>query len=145
MSIPKWLQIHLEAKGLWDQDGVSRAARARRCKGCRRYVLVGLDGDRCALPVAVDPEPLSALGEAAALLTGRTTYRLAFLSSRLELDARDRYQIRGDAAGRTGPQHDVLAAHACGTTPLPEADHRLGAPSALTFDAPARRLVEPPF
>lgn len=111
--IATWLQRHLEDRGLWDTDGVGRAARARRCRTCRSYVLAGLDADRCALPVAVDPDPLSRLGEAAALIAGRTTYSLRFRSGRLELDDRSQYEIRGDA-GREAPRRDVLAGHVCG-------------------------------
>lgn len=106
--IETWLQRHLEDRGLWDTDGVGRAARARRCR-CRQYVLAGLDSDRCALPVAVDPDPLSARGEAVALIAGRSTYSLRFLSGRLELDHRGHFEIRGGRTYRV----DVLAGHRC--------------------------------
>lgn len=125
--IPTWLRAHLEDRGLWDADGVGRAARAHRCR-CRSYVLAGLDADRCALPVAAEPDPLSARGEAVALIAGRATFSLRMLSGRLELDHRGHFEIRDRRTTRI----DVLAGHLCdqpsiGTVP------GLGAASRLKF------------
>lgn len=138
--IPTWLQHHLEARGLWDIDGVTRAARARRCRTCRKYVLAGLDSDRCALPVAVDPDPLSALGEAAALIAGRATYALRFWSGRLELDHRNQYEIRAGGDRR----RDVLADHLCGQPSIGAAP-ALGMVSRLAPPPTASPAAEPPF
>lgn len=138
MTIPDWLKAHLESRGLWDADGVGRAARARRCK-CREYVLAGLDADRCAFPAAVDVEPLSARGEAVALIAGRSTYSLRILSGRLELDQRSHFDIRG-------PQNrlDVLAGHLCGQPSL-GAVPGLGMASRLGFQPVGLYPAEPPF
>lgn len=144
MTVPTWLQQHLETCGLWDTDGVGRAARARRCRDCREYVLVGLSSDRCGFPVAVDPDPLSVRGEAVALLAERTTYSLRNSVGRLELDFRTHFEIRGEVT-RSGLRHDVLARHVCGQPSLGLVDglgltSRLALiPSSQAFDGP------PPF
>jgi len=140
--IPAWLQRHLEDRGLWDVDGVTRAARARRCRTCRQYVLAGLDADRCALPVAVDPDPLSRLGEAAALIGGRTTYSLRFLSGRLELDHRGQFEIRGEAGSEI--RHDVLAGHVCGQPSIGQAPE-LGQASRFAIAGSADAIGKAPF
>lgn len=139
-----WLKAHLEDRGLWDADGVTRAVRARRCRDCREYVLVGLSSDRCGFPVAADPDPLSRLGEAVSLMAGRSTYSLRNAGDRLELDHRSHFEIRGEAA-RDRLRHDVLARHVCGLPSIGLSDG-LGAASRLarapdqhSFDGP------PPF
>lgn len=74
----------------------------------------GLDAERCAGDVSVDPHPLSALGELQALLDGVKTYELHW-RGRYEIDYRDDFSI----AGRTpGSLHnvDVVAAHRCDRT-----------------------------
>lgn len=138
MTTAPWLQRYLEDRGLWNADGFARAARGRRCRICREYTLAGLDSDRCALPVAVDPEPLSARGEAAALLAGRTTYSLRFLSGRLELDRRSHFEIRGEQR-----RLDILARHVCGEPSIGLAPG-LGALSRLD-PLPDPVTAEPPF
>jgi hypothetical protein len=137
--IATWLQEHLENCGRWDTDGVSRAARARRCRSCRQYVLTGLDADRCALPVAVDPDALSARGEAIAILAGKSTYSLRWLSNRLELDRRNRWEIAG-ASRRL----DVLAGHLCGQPSLGTVPG-LGAESRIALPSPVIGLDNAPF
>lgn len=136
MTIPTWLQRHLEDRGLWDLDSIGRAARARRCRTCRDYVLAGLDADRCALPVAADPDPLSVRGEAIAILAGKPTYSLRYLSNRFELDHRGHFDIRGDPR-----RLDVLAGHICGQPSLgtlPELGQasRLAPPAVPIHTAP---------
>lgn len=106
--IPAWLQAHLEATGVADTDGVARAIRARTCPRCHAPILTGLDADRCALAVTVDPQPTDVLGEALALVAGRDTYDLAGL----QLIHRDQWRV----AGRR--RHPVLADHLC-NAPLP--------------------------
>jgi hypothetical protein len=110
--MPPWLRRQLEAAGRLDTDGVGRAASGASCRGCGAQVLQGLDDDTCALPAAVDPQPISVLGEAAAVLAGRDTYDL-WGRARVELDYRDAVRI---AWPRAWP---VLAAHTCGAPPLP--------------------------
>lgn len=142
MTTPDWLRAHLEMRGLWDADGYGRAAKARRCR-CREYVLAGLDGDRCAFPVAVDPDPLSRLGEAVALVAGRSTYSLRMLSGRLELDHRNHFEIRGEVA-RTNLRHDVLVRHTCGLPSLGLAPG-LGVASRLAFSVTGSDNASPNF
>jgi len=83
MSIPAWLKRLLSEQ---NPDGITRRIRARRCTKCAAITLRGLDGDVAALPARVDPEPISADGELAALLTGRRTYTLRTDGDRLQLD-----------------------------------------------------------
>jgi hypothetical protein len=138
--IAGWLQQHLEDRGLWDADGTTRVARGRRCRTCREYTLAGLDANRCALPVAVDVDPLSPRGEVAAVLSGRTTYSLRLLADQLELDRRGAFEIR---SGRT-ERLDVLPRHVCGLPSLGLVPG-LGAPSRLGFRSAALMPVDPPF
>lgn len=95
---------------------------------CGQIVLEGISG---GLTTTVDPTPLTALGELAALLTGRWTYDLA--PSR-ELHHRDRWRIQRR-------QPPVLAAHRCGHPPPPP-EHIAAAPRTTTT-APATDT--PPF
>jgi hypothetical protein len=142
VTVPTWLQHHLEQAGLWDSDGTTRAARARRCRSCRDYVIVGLDADRCALPVAVDPDPLTELGEAAALIAGRRTFALSYRTGRLELDLRTTYEIRS-VRQRDSGRVDVLAEHVCGCPSIGTAAG-LGQPTRLVSATPHPTAV-PPF
>lgn len=134
------LESHLRARGLWNPDGVHRAARARYCKKCGAVVLVGLDDDTSAFTAIADPFPLDGPGELTALLTGRTTYRLRWAGGRYELDARDQFHIAGSPPGAldvTGRLVEVLAAHACG---------QVLSTAALADPRPAYvRHQEPPY
>jgi hypothetical protein len=84
------------------------------------------------LPVRADPTPLTALGEAAALLNGRPTFDLSDVAGRKELTYRSRDQI---SAPRKYP---VLAAHECGKSLHAFAQER---PTRSRYVIPA----EPPF
>lgn len=105
--------------------GVGRKVALRKC-GCGEPVLAGLDGNRCALAVAVDPYPLTAAGEVWALTDGRHTYRVWHG----QLDLRDRWNIPGHPAG---VDETVLASHRCDQ--LVPLEHR--APPAPPRPAPA--------
>ena len=96
--------------------GATRTPRIRVHPGCHQPVLAGLDANRCALSVMVDPYPLTPAGEVWALQSGRRTYAL----SRGALERRDRWTIPGQT-----PSHrvTVLAEHRCGDPP--PADLRL--------------------
>lgn len=123
-AIPAWLQQHLTTRGLWDADGVARKVRARRCRRCGKLTLVGLDAPRCAGTATTDPRPLSALGEAAALILGLGTYALRFAAGHLELDRRGTFEIRGSPAGAVRvltryDRYDVVAEHRCDIVALP--------------------------
>lgn len=117
-TMPDWLVRHLQNIGAMGNDRVGRRAHATRCRYCPCSILVGLDGDRCAWVARVDPLPLSPIGEVLAILGGRRTYALHAGIGRLELVARDRWQIEGAPAGT---RYDVVAAHVCGAVPLPQA------------------------
>jgi hypothetical protein len=109
-----WEQIKasLVARGIWDENGVSRKARARFCRRCRSPVIAGYDHDRCAFAAYVDPMPLNPLGEAMALMADRPTYSLRWVGGHYELDYRSSESIAAHPAG-TQPHIEVVAAHVC--------------------------------
>lgn len=121
MTIPAWLNRHLEAIGQANTDGISRTAKARRCPRCKTVILAGLDAPRCAFAVRVDPHPLDANAELASLLIGRPTYRATAVGPNYELDHRAWWNLR-----HSPPSDDVLvlAAHRCGqplsAAPMPD-------------------------
>ncbi len=106
------LTAWLVEQGHLAPDGTSRKAKLRRCPTCRRQILTGDDDDRCAFTARADPHPLTELGEALALLAGRTTYSLARTAGGVVLWRRDVGQIRRWPAS-THPSEDVLAEHRC--------------------------------
>lgn len=138
--IPDWLLRRLDAQGLLDLDaGASRTARPARCAGCGAWVIRALDGDVLARAVDADPEPLAAVGEAAALLHRIPTYRLWRLAGRWQLDRRDRWTIRGQVAGAL-KDSDVLAQHRCRGPRLARAPSNVPEPVS-----PAQLPDQPPF
>lgn len=78
---------------------------------CRMATLAGLDRDRAARLVHVEPYPLSPTGEVAALRDQRRTYQIATWG----LAHRTAHHIRAHPAG----SRTVLAEHRCGA-PIPE-------------------------
>jgi hypothetical protein len=96
---PSWIQ-----RG---RGGATRAAGIRLCPKCRAPIITGLDADICAFTVRVDPTPLTPLGEAVAVLQGRTTYNLAGGPGRKELDPREAHHIEKPR------RYPVLAEHRC--------------------------------
>ena len=142
------VRARLEGSGLM-VNGRTRRARATNCR-CGAPVISGLDADICALVATVDPRPLSAQGEALALITDRRTWTFRTVGERLVLDVRDDYAIRAMPAGgvaRFSAPYDVMAEHVCGTRPeWPSAPSRIASsPGAdalalvlsLPADAPA--------
>ena len=99
-----------------DADGITRKARARRCPSCRAAVVRGLDHDRCALTVVVDPTPLSPAGELEALLLRRFTFDLRRFAGQLNIDRRYPERIVASPAGT--PPGDVVVAHDCNAPPI---------------------------
>jgi hypothetical protein len=99
MPIPAWLTP--------THAVTSRAARLRTCPKCRRPVLVGLDAERAGMRVVADPTPITALGEAIALLSKRPTFDLIGAGKK-ELNYRDSFAISGDR------RYPVIAQHRCG-------------------------------
>ena len=100
-------------QGIADQ---TRHLRATRCRQCRAPVLTGLNDVVCAFMVAIDPAPISAIGEVLATLAGRQTMTLD-LSTGLHLTRRGGHQITARPAGTRGI--DVYVEHLCGAAPLP--------------------------
>lgn len=85
----------------------ARAANLKPCPLCRATVLAGLDGDAAALPIRCDPTPLTQMGEAVALLQGRTTYDLLPAKTGRELHERTTHFINKPR------RYLVFAAHKC--------------------------------
>lgn len=138
-----WLKQLLIDNGSMTETGITRAAKPRRCKQCNQPIIVGLNDDQCAFETHADPQPLSALGEAIALLEGRTTIALANEGGRWVLHRRDDFQIRGRPAGTT-PRWDVLRTHTCGTpTPTGPTAAPSTHPSTTRERLPAN--APPPF
>lgn len=116
-DLTTWLRNKLLHDGILDPRGVGRPIQIRTCPDCRASIIRGLDDDRCALLATVDPQPLSPLGEALALIEGRYTVTLRHDRGRLVLDTRDSFHIKGSPAG-TRHGEDVLRMHRCGSPPL---------------------------
>lgn len=106
------LKRHLEAAGYIDGDGIGRRVQSRFCRVCHRPTLTAADAPMAGHTVRVDPTPLDAMGELAALLAGCSTFDLSWAGERYELDFRYEWHIRGAPPG-TG-RSDVLAEHRCG-------------------------------
>jgi hypothetical protein len=131
--MPEWLVRHLETIGAMGNDRIGRGARPARCRHCSCSILTGLDGDRAAGVARVDPLPLAPMGEALAILAGRSTYALHVGAGRCELQIRDQWQIAGTPAGT---RYDVMAAHVCGGPNLPEAPTVNRPPTPLPDEPP---------
>jgi hypothetical protein len=141
--LPEWLARRLDAAGLMDiSTGATRSARVAICVACQARVLRGLCADWGGWSVDADPEPLSALGEALALMAGRPTYELRWLGDRYELDGRDQFRISGAVAG-TRAGLDVLVGHQCDGAELPRARTMLR--DQLWWTHAARTPEEAPF
>lgn len=118
-----------------------RNARKAQCPRCLAWCLRGLDDDRIAEDVFVDPVALSPLGEALAVHLGLGTYRLGRrCESRVALERRDCFR-RLDEAGSL-PRADVVPQHRCGRTWRRAV---LLAASRLPRPPPPYTSNEPPF
>lgn len=120
MTAPTWLRDHLIRAGHVTETGLTRRAKIRHCARCGHAVLAGLDNYTGALEVAADPIPLSALGEAMALVAGHRTFALHQEAGSWVLDRRDDEHIAHHPAG-TRTHEDVVPSHVCGaawTVPL---------------------------
>ena len=129
-AMPAGVRQHLVDTGNLGVDGLGRAAQLRTCPRCHQAVITGLDARRCAIRVACDPVCLDQLGEAAALLSGRSTYELWGR----ELEKRDQWKI---AAGISRP---VMRQHQCGNAVSP--DPEILAIFQLSLNATPK---EPPY
>lgn len=119
----EWIIRYLISVGRMDPDRIGRRLTPRYCRTCGRFLLVGLDADRAALPIGLDPRPLTPTGEAVALICGAETYTGRRFRAGLSADRRSAREI----AQRR--DETVLAAHRCGinypvalTRPPPEPD-----------------------
>ena len=137
-----WLLDHLIRAGHVTETGATRRARIRTCPSCHEPILIGLDADSCAIEAHVDPTPLTALGEALAVVEGRWTWALRREGTRYVLDPRDHHDIAW-APAATVARTDVLRAHRCHTDPATGA---LTAPTSFAEAAPALPAdATPPF
>lgn len=100
----------------------TRAAHTWTCRRCEAPTMAGLDGDTAALAVKVDNYPVSNSGEIQALISGRMTYYLRWVSgrARYEIDRRDSFDIAGLSADDVGmnPNERVVVEHRCGYPPV---------------------------
>jgi len=135
-----WVEEALRAKGVWNDDGVSRKAHARRCSECGAVILMGLDADRIGGVARADLAPLTPVAEALAVspaLGERATYRLLWIADHYELNSR--YAIEREGSPPDPGTVDVVAAHVCG---VPVSTLRLTRPvsqrtrAAIDHDGP---------
>lgn len=138
--MPDHVLAHLIRIGRLDDDGISRRAHARLCRACGAVTMAGLDDDKVAVTARVDPVPLSPLGEAQVLMSGRRTYALEYTSRGYRLDPRTAAHIRRAPAGSV-PGIDVVGEHRCGAPAAPSAQSQVRAPYA----APGPADGPPPF
>lgn len=138
--MPDHVLAHLIQIGRLDDDGISRRAHARLCRACGAVTMAGLDHDIVAVPVRVDPVPLTPIGEVQVLLTGRRTYDLEYTSRGYRLDPRFAEHITRSPAGSV-PGRDVVGEHRCGSPAGPSGQSRVRSPYVATgtVDGP------PPF
>lgn len=138
----QWLVDHLIRTGHMTETGATRRARLRSCpRGCGAWVVFGLDGIVAAREARVDPTPLSALGEALALLEGRYTEALYREGGGYALDPRQPIQIKSRPAGAT-PREDVLREHRCRSRELGDAEI---AATVFAVDPATATPTDPPF
>lgn len=104
-----------------------RKAVYRLCGSCLVPVLEGMDADRCAWTVRVDPTPLTPLEEVLCVLADRPTYTLR-IGERMILDYRDEYGVGKPSAQLVVPGH-LCGARFGSTLPRPRA-------AAAQADAP---------
>lgn len=138
--MPAYVVAHLIAVGKLDDDGVTRRARPTQCRSCAAVVITGLDHDRVAVSVTVDPMPLSAAGELEALLTKRATFTVRRDGrGSLEINPRDLSQMKARSAGAIAGA-DCVAEHRCTSFPLSGTDSRISAAQAAVQEVSC-----PPF
>lgn len=95
--------------GVMTGDYVTRKTKTFTCRHCAAQVLACIDD--LGFDVRANPEPLTNLGEAIAVASGRRT----FASYHDQLCARGPHAIRY----RSAEVVDVFAEHVCHATPLP--------------------------
>lgn len=116
-----WLQRHLIDTGaITERNRLTRTPRPRTCPICRRRLLASQDMGR---EIWCDPDPISALGEVAAIATGRATYTRAAGELSLRHPTRITY--------RSADDEPVHAQHVCGQ-PQPPPNPRYATPARAT-------------
>lgn len=105
----------LVARGMMDErTGATQNARPARCENCKAPIIIGLVNPNFGTyAMELDPIPLSARGELAAILAGRSRYRLMLHGGRWEIAARDIFNLRVHPAG-SNSKEDILIRHSCG-------------------------------
>lgn len=127
------------AKRAKPRPGGSEACRAWTCNKCGAPVMRGPSG---AFTAVVDPAPLTAVGELAAVLAGRQTYRLRWTAGTYyELWFREALDMRASPPG-TDPLVDVVVGHQCHAPPLPRGSVTQ---SGITRHTAPPLPTEPPF
>jgi len=116
-STPHWVRAYETQTGAAVRLSGGKAIPAP-CPRCRRWCLTGYDAPLCALQAWVDPSPLTLALEGAAVVLGRTTYRLWGAAGRWELAWR--IAPGTPVIGRPTPADacTVLAEHVCNSAPL---------------------------
>lgn len=94
---------------LQKQNDAARCASIRLCRRCHAPILQGLDADNAAMTARCDPTPLTEMGEAVALLQGRTTYDLVTVKAGRELHPRTTHFIQ-----KKERRYLIVATHICG-------------------------------
>ncbi len=85
-----------------------RQAHRDTCRHCGQPILTGDDADTCALTAHVNPNPVTRLEEAVAILNGHTSY--SHLHGELH---------RRDTWSQLTTRYPTLIDHTCPTTPEP--------------------------
>lgn len=87
-----------------------RWADVGRCRGCGSQVVRGPDADWCSITATADITPLALPAEWLVRKSGRATYAVRQRGARVELTARDRWQVKSPPSGAGAY---VVAEHRC--------------------------------
>lgn len=126
-TMPTWLVDKLIADGVMDKARVTRTAKPRTCPHCHRATLTALD-EITTQRVDLDPDPINAVGEAIAILTGRATYGIFYG----ELAERSSQEI----TYRPADVRPIYVTHRCHAPPLPPEPAFLTRPTPTADDYP---------
>ncbi|GAB2457678.1 hypothetical protein [Xylanimonas ulmi] len=105
---------------------------------CGRWILTGYDAPTLATAVNLDPNPLTALLEAACVILAIPTYRLWGNPGRWSVTPRHEPGLTYLGRAPNADTVTVIAAHACNRPPLTSAQLRMTATTRT-------RLEEPPY
>lgn len=99
----------LKTQGHMSSRGTTRRATTQPCPHCHQPTITGLDADRCAITARCNPNPLTPLQEAHALLNKQQTWTLTTRAGRPQLDPRHQWNRPSKPANT----HTVLTEHKC--------------------------------